>query len=183
MIERNFVVINDPDANYWQGAIIERNTAHVLERRGVIMLPCEPELISKGALGGFYFRSWGSGYPLQTSQSMGCPMAIYCEPQYTKLHWKACIIVPEKTRAEGLTGTLALANDNTQQGIVCGGIVGPMGVDSVIDLSRLKEPDKNGAHIIGATISASCDRPGIHALCLYGYGRGARVAWVAITQT
>ena len=127
------IVIWDPHGDFWQGAIVSAEEVPQLEMRGVATLPVERELLKGGAISGFFFRAWGSGWPLEDSvPRMCCPMALrvvqFATDQVahnitpSRLNWTARVVpsspdVLDDSGRSVAVGSIRLAADSGQGGM------------------------------------------------------------------
>ncbi len=172
------VVLWDPKGEYWEGAIVDGEQVGRLEDRGVVVLPCSPELFSTAAFAGFAKRSWGSGWPLDGAVPVAvCPLAIYYpgEP-YRALRWKARLVGKS---GQGIPLRIAAGEGR-------GNVVRPVLQDigkNCVEIGSLGKPDSNGGWTVGGESLFCASGPGFFSLALYGCAMGMRVAWVAATLT
>lgn len=184
----NFIVLDDPKGEYWDGALVDEAMAKRLAGRGCCVFPSEPELHRKNAVCGFFKRSWGAGWPLDpTLPKAVCPTMLYVVPGFTFLHWRARIQLDAALLGDRLTdvppleGSLRLVND-TAQACTVGGGMSAVG-DTVVYLSKLGQPDERGGYTIGGSARLNTVMENYHGFALYGVGRGVRVVWCAVGQS
>lgn len=195
------IVVHDPKNEFWEGAIIEAQVALSLRARRVVTLPIEPKLVRLNALGGYFKRSWGSGYPLGgASPKMCCPMIIYVSKsageQLQSLNWVARVVPEDEDVAKAvrsgelkLKGWIQLAADSGQPGANSGGFSirhdTRRGVEQLPNMpgTGFGALDEDGAWTIygGGTMVAPQDM--MFACGLWSQIVGAKVAWSAITQS
>jgi hypothetical protein len=186
------IVVDDPSANFWEGAIVEASRAHELRARRVVTLPIEPGLMSRSAVGGYFRRSWGSGWPISGPvPKMVCPLILYVrreEESFRRIHWVARLVTETRDALEHVRsgntvlGQLRLASDSGQFGSMTVGLGAPEQWKP-IQGSDLGRPDsENGWTVYGdAIITAPTD--GMAGFALYGSLQGLAVAWAAISQS
>ncbi len=184
------VVVHDPRNEYWEGGLVDAETASVLRARRVVTLPIEPELVRRSAIGGYFRRSWGSGWPVGTKiPKMHCPMVLFVAKGdgLHNLHW-AARLVPESaevTRLIGegghLTGSLQLTGDSGQPGTSSGGFL--PGPGARVDVSQIGQLDADEGWTVYGTGIMEAPVDEIFACALYGAATGLRVAWAAVSQS
>lgn len=185
MTNDQWVVLEDPQQQFWEGALVGLAQARVLEARGVVVLPVDTELMRLSGVGGYHKRAWGAGWelPLNAPQTF-CNLTLFCLREYTRLSWKAKVVVDagsmEAVEERKLRGFLRITPDGSQ--------VSPykMGLrqEDVVDFSSYGIPQMHdGAFIIGGTASTFVPTDAHYGLALYGMGLGLRVAWAAVSQT
>lgn len=194
-MERDQIVVWDPKGEWWQGGVVDPARARALAAEGVVMLPVRRQLLeSNGALGGFFFRAWGSGWPLQPGPyRMVCPLALrvravetaQVDPP-TTLSWVARLVpgddveLHEDGRYVG-QGIVRLAFDSAQPGAFGGG-VSPTD-KSAVDVAQLGKPDANGGWTIRGEALLTPVSDMTVGLGLYCSAPGLRVAWAAVSQS
>jgi len=182
------IVVWDPEGEYWQGGIVDAETAVPLAARGVCLLPVQRELLKAGAISGFFFRSWGAGWPLEGSvPRMCCPMTLRATPFDSakpdapmRIYW-AARLVPNDPHPHHV-GTIRIASDTGQQGAFgCGLSVTDR---TAVDLAKLPgHPDEWGGWTIGGDAMFGVASDITIGLGLYCSGPGLRVAWAAVSQS
>jgi hypothetical protein len=183
------VVAWDPQGEFWEGAIIDHATSRQLDSRarGLVSLPCVPDLFRHSGVGGYAKRSWGAGIPLDTmSPSLVAPITLFCVPDVRGLTWRARL-VPD-IRADGREvprgsgrheGMVRFSADSGQRTPVKGSYTE---VDERPVLMReFGEPDAWGGWTIGGQGHVSISGEGHYGYSLYATAPGYRVAWVAAT--
>jgi hypothetical protein len=184
------IIVWDPSGEYWQGGIVDVESAMALEARGVAMLPVQRDLLQGGALSGFYFRAWGAGWPLAGSTPrMCCPMALRASPFDSAkpdapavIYWMARLVPDGVQDADWRPlGTVRLASDSGQLGAFGVGLaVTPR---TAFDLSGLGKPDREGGWTISGDARFGVQTDMTLGLGLYCSGPGLRVAWAAVSQS
>jgi hypothetical protein len=177
-----YLVLEDPKAEYWEGALVDSKGMRELEERGAITIPTVPELSTRNAVAGFMKRSWGSGWKLpDVIPNRICPTILFTVPNLHVIHWRAKLV--REPNAAHVNGTVRLTGDSAQIQASIGG----MGQSSqnFVDLAKLNgadDPESEGWFIGGqAPIAAQLE--GYMGICLYGMGTGIRVAWLAVSQS
>lgn len=179
------IVIEDPVGDYWEGAIVPVTTAHVLRARGVISLPIASGLVTRGGACGYYRRSWGAGWPLDSDQPrMQAPalLNIVRDERFRRICWAARLRPRTGVDASALEagasfdGAIQLIGDSGQSGIM-GAAVGRM-----LEQGFMEALSKDGGVIFGSH-ALEIAREGPGGLALYGRARGLRLEWLAITQS
>jgi hypothetical protein len=188
---KNHIVIVDPLNEYWEGAIIETELAMALRGRGVVTLPIAAELVTRSAVGGYFKRGWGAGWPLSSPvPRMVCPMVLYVvrDDGFRNLNWVARLVPESEDMLRALrngdtklSGTIRLAGDSGQPGASSGGFGGRP--DTCVEMNKLQAMDAEGGWTLygGGTINPL--RDGMFACALYGNVIGTRIAWSAVTQS
>jgi|HubBroStandDraft_4_1064222.scaffolds.fasta_scaffold03444_11 hypothetical protein len=191
------VVLTDPSGEFWEGALVSAETAHMLRRRRAVTLPIEPTLLQRSALAGYYRRAWGSGWPLsETIPRMHCPMILYAVPpnvvQAGRLNF-AVRLVPDTNAMEAarerggaaFIGSIRLAPETGQPGTHAGGFSPSTQEDIVtaFDLSKLGPLDADGGWTVVGCAQLNVPSEGFFACALYGAAAGLRVAWAAVSQS
>lgn len=177
------VVVDDPGDEFQEGSLIAPDRARMLEARGMVSLPADPELFRVSGVGGFYKRAWGAGWPLNsTTPRFFCPITLYVTRSHHQLSWAARLVVdptvPERDRFVGL---LRLTVDTAQPSAMTGGFVGndPRG-NNLVDVSRLGPPTANGGWIVRGDGRIQSTGEGFLALGLYGMAPGLAIQWLAV---
>lgn len=190
---QHHVVVEDPEGQYWEGALVSaENDAPLIRRRGGITLPIEQDLVAYSAVGGYFRRSWGSGWPLGTAVPRRCcPMMLYIGPVNTEMLRSihcAVRIVPDSDQvlrecAEkgGLPGNLRLSTDTGQPGVFGGGFGATERTCAVF--TQLGKPDSQGGWNLYLAGTVNAPANSLVGYCLYGAAPGLRVAWAAISQS
>lgn len=191
--EGHHIVIDDPEGEYWEGAVVDRARAGMLRGRGVIMLPYEPRLAKMSAVGGYFRRGWGAGIPLDQGPKFHSPMILLVLQALPRVHWCARLIPDPREKMfprEHVKETmgrsdskLRLGLDSSQGYSNSGGGVSPIGV-MVAQIKDLPvEPDAQGGWTVYGECRLSVPRDGFAEFALYGVAPGFAVSWSAITQT
>ena len=188
------VVVWDPSGEYWEGGLVSEAEGRVLRARRVVTLPIEARLVRRGAVGGYFKRGWGAGWPIGSAvPKMACPMMLHvmAGDMLRKLHW-AARLVPESDEAmeailarveagEHLVGALRLCPDSGQPGAFSGGF--GSAADTSIDVQKLGKPDEEGGWTVGGTATLQVGVDGFFGCCLFGMMPGISVAWAAVSQS
>lgn len=189
------VVVWDPSGEYWEGALVPPETGRVLQARAVATLPVEPRLLRRSAVGGYFRRSWGSGWPIGTAvPKMACPMMLHVVPgdgPLTALNWCARLVpdseesayeIAERIEKGGhLTGALRLCADTGQQLVSSGGFGSTP--TTAIAVDKLGKPDANGGWTVGGKATIQTMTGGHFGCALFGMMPGIAVAWAAVSQS
>lgn len=173
------VVVWDPSGKLPDGSILEGNEIAVSQGKGVLCLPVQADLLARGGAAGWSKRSYGRGWQYNRQVSAGgCPLVLQVASGYPVIHWLARLLpVPD---AGNISGMLRLAGDTAQIGAGTLGLSldhGPVYADG------LGAPDEHGGWTIGGRCKASISGDRIFAMQLYGYLSGARVLWLAASQS
>ena len=186
---KQFIVVEDPKGTFYEGSIVDSRRAAQLEAQGVTLLPVMPEMFELSGVGGYFRRSWGAGFPLDTPHPvMAAPMMLYCDPEHPGLHWRARI-EPSEARAlvmasgDGLyngQGGLRIAADSGQRTPHSSRLM-PVGPN--VDVTKLGKPDARGGWTVGGRATIQCASAGHYGFALYGNALGLRVLWAAMSVT
>ena len=185
-MSKQHIVLEDPKNEYWPGALITVERALALQSRGVVTQPVIPELFHHGALGGFFRRDWGSGWSIPATPGPCAPMAMFTVTAVEGIRWTAKLIatqvmLEEIKQGKRPVGMLRLVADGNQAGS-SGGCLSN-NEDSVVDLSKLGEPDADGTWTVHGSARVNVPTDLLIGYTLYGYAREMRVVWAAISQT
>ena len=184
--EPNWIVVEDPKGEYWEGSLLSLPVSRQLKARGAAVLPIDPNLMKRSGVGGFMKRAWGAGYPLDYQRhAMCCPLTIYATVRHAKLHWVARLVPGDriaKLVAEGkpFEGSLQLTADSSQMGTHHAGMQQHQPPVASRDLGKL---DELGGWLVGGESVVRLAMDGHHGFGLYGSMPGVRVAWLAATIT
>jgi hypothetical protein len=178
-----WIVVEDPEGHYFEGSLVDAGKAQQLERRGVALLPVNPELFRQSGAGGYFKRAWGSGWPLDALHpKIHAPVVLFCDPDHVVLHWMARLTAtPEFLNAGGSwTGQLQIAVDTSQRTPFHAGLTD---TGTAVSAKDLGTPDRDGGWTVRGRGTISCRTEGHHGFALYGYAPGLRVLWVAVSVT
>lgn len=170
------IIVHDPEAEYWEGGVVESMRAHQLRARGVVTLPVIPGLFRASGVGGYAKRSWGGGLTLDSRvPSMVAPLTLYCTPEVRGLTWRARIIASDpKAKHDGLVRFVADSGQRTPNK----GSYTELD-DKVTTLRDLGAPDPEGGWTIGGEGVIGAPHEGHYGFSLYASAPGLRVVWVA----
>lgn len=184
---QHYIVIEDPENQYYEGSLVDPQTAIQLKARGVAVLPCEPNLFKLSGAGGYFKRAWGAGWPLDSMHpKMSAQTALFCDTQHRALHWAARLAPTSDEVREligtpnGPVGTLRLAADTSQRTPNHAKLL-PNGV--AVDVRNLGKPDARGGWVVRGKATVSVMTEGVFGFALYGNAPGLRVLWCAVTTT
>lgn len=179
--EQHHVVVEDPKGEYWEGAIVDSTTAGVLSARGVVVLPVAAELFHVSAVGGYFKRAWGAGWPLPKHPGLSCPMLLFVTQRQTAVHWVARLVRDvESDERANFNGLVRLTPDSTQALAQRPGFVAD-DREPAFDLSTLGPEREDGGWLIRGRAKVFAPSDGYMGLALYGAGPGLRVAWAAVS--
>jgi hypothetical protein len=192
MGEAKHVVIWDPSGEYWEGGIVDAEVATPLRGRGVATLPVESNLVGRSAVGGWFKKAWGSGWPLGTSSPrLTCPMVLYvardANPSVAtarRLYFAARLVPDAETleavgQGKQLSGMLRFSPDSGQPGTFSGGV----GDATAVDPKQLPPPDERGGWTVYGQARVSSPVDGMLGLGIYASAPGLLVAWAAVSQS
>jgi hypothetical protein len=178
------VVCWDPHGEFWEGALVDRGMVGALRARGVATLPVEQELILRSAVGGYFRRSWGSGWPIGTpAPRFCCPMILHVAAgdALRRLNWCARLVPVDGARGP-FRGALRLAAHSGQPAAFSGGF--GSSEDTCAAAERLaSDPDEHGGWTVGGGGSMNSSVDGMFGCALYGQIAGLAVAWAAVSQS
>lgn len=183
MHEKN-VVVSDPLGKVWTGSIVTGAQTHSLEARGVVLLPCNPELFGLCGVGGFAKREWGWGWPLGGSTpSMNGPLAIYLPRDVREVHWAVRLASVEGDDWKRATGSMSFSDDRGQRAVraVPGWL--PAEGKRQIQPRELGEPDAAGGWTWKGSGQVQIVDDAIYGFALYGVAPGLRLLWAAVSAT
>lgn len=179
-----FIVVEDPEGQYFEGSLVERQLSVQLQSRGVDLLPVNPELFRQSGAGGFFKRAWGAGWPLDALYPRtNAPMVLYCDALHKVLTWKARLTATPEFLAQPedqRIGQLQILADVGQ--------ISPFHVSLTetgpgVQIKLLGAPDHHGGWTVGGQGTVTCRTEGHAGFALYGYAPGLRVLWSAVTLT
>lgn len=173
------VVVWDPSGELPDGSVLEGNEIAVATGNGVVVLPFHRELLTAGGAGAWSKRCYGRGWRFDQSVSgPGCPLVLQVRPGFQIINWAARLLLntPESRAA----GALRLAGDTTQVGARSFGLALE---DGPVLIERVTDRDVQGGIIVRGRNRCSIAGDQIFALQLYGYLSGARVQWLAASQS
>ncbi len=155
----------------------------MLEARGLVALPVDPELFLVSGVGGFYKRSYGSGWPLNASTPRFlCPALLYVTREHHKLSWAMRLVRDGAADArEQYVGLLRLTRDTAQIAGLAGGFSGndPQN-KNLVDVSKLGAPDDEDGWTVRGDGTLMSSGEGLLALSVYGNAPGLAVQWLAV---
>lgn len=176
---KQVIVVEDINESYYEGDMVEGTRCERLIATSAPVLPVLPDLLLRSAFSGYARRQWGQG--AEFSESMprrGCPLAMFVSPEHTDIHWMAKIV---RTGEELPSGVLRLSADTSQRGVITGGLISDTATH---DIARLFAGQaQNEAIYIRGMSQLSARLEGYFGFGLYGTLKGARVRWLAVTQT
>lgn len=189
-MNERYVVLADPEDEYWEGGIVDATIARTLAARDVAMLPVVTDFLKAGGIGGYTKRAWGSGWDLaSTTPRIQCPLTLYCaaDTKAIFVYWKALLVLsPDIAEAvlEGkqkLQGAIHLTADSSQPISTRAGVSADVSI-SGDDLTPNKFSAKHEGFIVGGRTKIMLPAPSVYGFALYGQMPGARVKWAAASQ-
>lgn len=188
----DWIVVDDPRGKWGEGSLLKLSQAKQLRAKDVSVLPVHPELFRSSGVGGFFKRSWGSGYPLSDTVPMyQCPVTLALDHTRTarldtgvaqvaaEVHWVARV-VPREEDAQP-TGQVRLASDSSQQ--LAKHAPAVAGRSSVVNLQELGPPDKRGGWTVRGKLLVTPPMGGHYGFGLFGVGPRLAVRWIAASVT
>lgn len=175
-----YIVAWDPKGEWWDGAVVTEKERNLLEARGVVLLPVQPEMFKLSGVGGFHKRSWGAGWPT-TSQTprFVAPLTLYATTECRTIHWAARLVV-EPSRDRNGSGFLRLAPDGGQANPLKASLSFVDGqVGEVRGAALGDKPDADGGWTVRGSATLGIPQDGHHGFGLYGHMDGVAVAWAA----
>lgn len=175
------VVVEDPSNEFWEGGIVNAQTANVLAARGVTVLPVAADLFRVSAVGGYFKRSWGAGWELPQHPAIFAPMLLFVTPQQNAIHWCARLVRDVSAgEVARFSGSLRVTPDTTQVQAQRPGFAADER-EPAFDLSQLGGERPDGGWVIRGRARCFSAGDGYMGLALYGAGPGLRVAWAAVS--
>jgi hypothetical protein len=185
---KDWIVVDDPRGKWGEGSLVDSGRANQLRGRGITLLPVHPELFRSSGAGGFFKRSWGSGFPLSSDvPRYVCPIVIALDATRTTrietgisqtvsaIHWVARVVAPD---AEGpRAGQIRLASDSSQHLSRYAPTV--PNKSTAVDFAQLGPADKAGGWTVTGSVLVAPPIPGHYGFGLYGMGPGMSVRWIA----
>lgn len=183
----DWIVVEDPLGEWWEGALVDEGRKRQLESRGVVLLPCLPDLFRRSGVGGFHKRAWGAGLSVNGSQPRTvAPLTVYCSPEFHGMYWAARLI-PEPPMVDRIMndernvfqGFLRFIADASQAN------PNKLGVTprNVFDLGTLdKRHYVQGGFIIRGDATLTVPGEAHYGFALYGTAPGLRIVWMAASQ-
>jgi hypothetical protein len=189
----HWIVVDDPRQKWGEGSLVDAGRRRQLASRGITLLPVCPEMFRSSGVGGYFRRSWGSGYPLPGTVPMYvCPVTLAMDATRTQrldvgvaqvmvqVHWAARIAPLEGAQAPH-RGQIRLASDSSQQ--LARHAPAVPNKATVIVFEALGEPDKRGGWTVHGSMLATPPMPGHYGFGLFGTGPGLAVRWIAASAT
>lgn len=156
------------------------NDAEARSHGDAALIPVHSEWMSRSAVGGFFRRDWGKGWPTPWPRiGAFCPMVIWLKPGTTKIHWRLGLRIAARSKPEGI---IRMICDTTQPGVPLS-LTKLDGVPDAVDLSAFAEQAGGLTFSVGGTYLARTSQEGFYGFALYGNGQGAYVDWSAVSQT
>lgn len=185
---KDWIVVEDPKGDWFDGALVDATRAQQLAARGVTLLPVLPGYFRSSGVGGFFKRGWGSGHPLSRDNSaMHCPILLYLETQrpgigskinQSIVHWRARVVGEKDGRRLGQLRLVAdTAQATAQNAHIAQGLAKP------VDFAQVGAPDERGGWTVGGEVQLNVPMSGHYGFALYGTGPGLRVTWAAASVT
>jgi hypothetical protein len=191
MANKHYIVVHDPEGEFWEGSLIDADRANQLQGRGAAVLPVMPELFKLSGVAGFSKRAWGAGWPLDYSAPrMCCPLTLYMpsagdpitrERSSNVVYWLARLVadpaLDERVEAgDKFEGTLRFTPDSGQVSSLHAGYTSKGTAVSIRELGRR---DARGGWTVAGSGVVTPGAAGFYGFALYGTAPGFRVVWVA----
>jgi hypothetical protein len=180
------VVLSDPTGNFWNGAFVSREKATALEAMGATTIPVVPEMMLRNGAGGYVVRSWGAGWPLSQHPTAVAKLLMFCDPAFSRFHWRARIRLNAGVKIEDVAPDAAVrfAPDGAQHmsmlvGVQAGGEQGALA--RISDAVTIHPSDDSW--IVGGEVAMAVRTIGYAGFALFGHGKGLSVEWAAVSQT
>jgi len=184
----SYIVVEDPQGTWWEGAIVDEGRQRQLEARGVVLLPCIPDLFRRSGVGGFHKRAWGAGFPIDPIKpAIVAPLVLYCTQHFNALHWAARVALDEAHLEKVKNGDKAVFDGAFIRFIGDSSQANPnkctVAPNVIANMSELDDRTlvDDGFILRGSSI-ASFSSDGHYGFALYGTARGLRIVWAAATQ-
>lgn len=188
MSNPNWIVVEDPTGEWWEGALVEESRCRQLESRGVVLLPVLPDLFKRSGVGGFHKRAWGAGHPLHPSRpSIAAPLMLFVSESFEHVHWAARLALDpaylERVKAgeKGIfaSGFLRFVGDASQSNPTKCTLM----PTKEADLSKLDDRTLvEDGFIIRGDSRVNFPGDGHYGFAFYGTALGLRVVWSAVSQ-
>jgi hypothetical protein len=184
----DYIVVEDPTGEWWEGALVDEGRQRQLEARGVVLLPVLPDLFRRSGVGGFHKRAWGAGFPLNASRpGISAPLTIYCSQHFTTMHWAARVAMLPECLEKVKNGDRAVFDGAFVRFIGDASQANPnkctLNPTVTPDLATLDERTLvDDGFILRGTSEVSFPGDGHYGFALYGTARGLRVVWAAASQ-
>jgi hypothetical protein len=188
-LNENYIVVYDPEGEYWDGSLVNPLVKNQLEARGVILLPTLPSLFKLSGVAAYAKRSWGAGLSLDfPAPKLHSPLTMFCDQRYTILHWAARLLPDpsflkklEAGDPELLHGFLQISTDSSQ---VIPGKAGVHPKNPNVDVRALTKQkiSKRGDFIVQGFANLRIPTDGHYGFGIYGYAPGLRLVWAAVSQ-
>lgn len=180
------IVVWDPENLYWEGAIVDAVRMNELRSRGVVTLPCVPDLFRHAGSSGYSKRSWGAGWPLDTiTPQLVCPLTMFVTLDAPRqVEWCARLVPSTEAMARiergaaATQGILRLAASEARGTQLRPALTDNEGKNA-IELAKLGAPDRDGGWSVYGRTQIHANMEGAYGLALYGFAPGIRVAWLA----
>lgn len=194
------IVVWDPrlecEGGYGQGSLVDEREARVIQGLGACALPVDASLFEFSGVGGFAFRRWGSGWPLDLTPRRVCPVTLFCPGRHGVVHWAARFVAVDARTLElleqgkRLEGEARITGDTSQHNPQQPPLAAD---DSKVTLAELRfsglpHGPACGDHGPGAVaggrikITPSQSTYGTHyPFALWARGAGLAVQWLALT--
>lgn len=180
-MSKHAVVVHDPSGKLLEGEVLSGNAINVAKANGIVLLPLELDLLRRGGASGWSKRCYGKGWNYdRVVAARGCPLVLHVDPAFPLIVWVARLQADDPTNADGITGSLRLAGDTAQAGAHS---AGSSPLNPPIQLHALGPVDAEGGWYIEGASRIGLGSDQMLGLQLYGQIGGARVRWLAASQT
>jgi hypothetical protein len=178
---QHHIVVEDLTGDFWEGAIVDAAQAAILASHGVTLLPVDPTLFHLSAVGGYFKRAWGAGWPLPSHPGLVCPMLMFVTQRHQMIRWAARLVRNvDAEKTDRFTGQIRITPDTTQALAQRPGFAADER-EPAFDLSMLGAERPEGGWIVRGSARVFSPNDGYLGLGLYGAGPGLRVAWAAVS--
>lgn len=180
----DWIVVEDPEREYAEGALVATTINHKLMSREACTLPVSIAFMRRGGVAGYMRRGYGAGAFLTDQPKMLSAFALFSTRGAHILHWRARLIPTAETKTrilanQSLDGSIRVIADSSQGGH----IAGVAAASGSVQARQLGSLDGRGGWTVGGEAPTQFAIDGFYGLSIYGAMSGVRVAWAAASLT
>jgi len=192
MADDKHIVVWDPLGEFEQGSLLTAEEANLLhQNHGAVVMPTDVGLHRRSGVGGFAFRAWGAGFPLESTYPRHvCPLVLFGDGEHGYVHWAVRLVAEEELYEQvrggrKLEGQIRFGGDSSQ----INHLHPPLAAtDTAIHGHKLTASSmhRTGGWIVGGVIPyqpRAGDGGGHYPFSVYGRMEGLKAAWAACTKT